>query len=135
MIDGEVARALVGRFYEDLWNRWDDAAVDDVLAPGFSFRGSLGQETAGRDGWRSYRDQIRRGSPDFHNEVIDLVATGDRAAVRLCYAGTHSGPLLGVAATGRRFSYSGAAFFTVRGGSLTEAWVLGDLDGLKRQLT
>lgn len=125
---------LVGRFYADLWNRWDDAAVDEVLAEDFSFRGSMGTETRGRDGWRAYRDAIRAGSPDFRNEVTDLVASGDRAAARLTYTGHHTGPLAGIAATGRRFEYAGAAFFSSREGWLTAAWVLGDLDGLRRQL-
>src|SRR5690348_1326245 len=56
--------ALVVRFYEQLWNRWDDAAVDEVLAEGFRFRGSLGNQTIGRDGWRGYRDLTRRYAPD-----------------------------------------------------------------------
>jgi steroid delta-isomerase-like uncharacterized protein len=125
---------LVRRFYDDLWNRWDDAAVDELLDEGFTFRGSLGTETTGRAEWRAYRDAIRAGSPDFHNEVVTLVAVGGRAAARLLYTGTHTGHLAGLAPTGRRFSYSGAAFFTAESGRLTSAWVLGDLTALREQL-
>ena len=125
---------LVRRFYDDLWNRWDDGAVTDVLAPGFAFRGSLGTETVGPDGWRGYRDTIRAGSADFHNEVLTLVVDGDTAAARLRYSGTHTGELAGIPATGRRFEYAGAAFFTARDGRLASAWVLGDLAGLRSQL-
>jgi steroid delta-isomerase-like uncharacterized protein len=133
---GDDTGQLVSRFYERLWNAWDDAAVGTTLAPGFTFRGSLGRNTSGRDGWRAYRDLIRRGAPDFHNEVVDLVVgDGGRAAARLRYSGTHLGPLLGLAPTGRRFSYSGAAFFSADGGLLADAWVLGDLADLRRQLT
>jgi len=126
--------ALVHRFYDDLWNRWEDAAVDEVLAPRFSFRGSLGTETVGRDGWRGYRNSIRAGSSDFHNTVVTLVAHEAQAAARLLYSGTHTGPLLGLPATGRRFEYAGAAFFTVEDGQLASAWVLGDLAALRGQL-
>jgi predicted ester cyclase len=129
-----VIETLVTRFYDELWNRWDDDAVDEVLAEGFEFRGSLGQSVRGRDGWRGYRDLVRAGSADFHNEVVDLVASGDRAAVRLLYTGTHTGPLLGRETTGRVFSYAGAAFFTASGGVLASAWVLGDLASLTEQL-
>ena len=41
---------------------------------------SLGDETRERDGWQTYRDTIRRAVPDFHNEIVDLVATPGRAA-------------------------------------------------------
>jgi predicted ester cyclase len=125
---------LVHSFYDDLWNRWDDALVDAVLAPSFAFRGSLGTTTVGLDEWRGYRDTVRAGSADFHNDVVTLVCDGSSAAARLVYSGTHTGPLLGVSATGRRFEYAGAAFFTVVDGLLASAWVLGDLAGLRDQL-
>ena len=126
---------LVERFYGDLWNRWDDSAVEGTLGPGFVFRGSLGQETSGREGWRRYRDLVRAGSADFHNQIVDLVCDRQRAAARLRYTGTHTGVLLGLPATGRQFEYAGAAFFTAGSGWLTSAWVLGDLAGLRRQLS
>ncbi|BDZ65064.1 ester cyclase [Agromyces mangrovi Wang et al. 2018] len=125
---------LIETFYSRLWNLWDDDAVDVVLAPDFVFRGSLGLETRGRDGWRTYRDLVRTGSGDFANEIVTLVVAGDEAAARLRYTGTHTGDLVGLPATGRRFEYSGAAFFTVEQGRLASAWVLGDLHGLRAQL-
>ncbi len=136
MAAGSVAGAgeLVERFYDRLWNAWDDNAIESTLDENFAFRGSLRQETIGRNGWRSYRDQVRRGAPDFTNLVVDLVVGGDRAAARLRYIGTHRGPLLGLAGTGRAFAYDGAAFFRAQGGLLVEAWVLGDLAGLRQQL-
>lgn len=125
---------LVRVFYEVLWNSWDDGAIEEVLAPDFLFRGSLGEETKGRWGWRQYRDTIRAGAADFHNEIVDLIAQERRAAARLSYTGTHTGPLLGLGPTGRRFEYQGAAFFTASSDTLTSAWVVGDLDGLREQL-
>ena len=127
-------RQLVQAFYIELWNRWDDDAVDTVLAPDFTFRGSLGNETRGRAGWREYRDLVRAGSSDFHNDVQILVVDGTQAAARLLYSGTHDGPLAGIAPMGARFSYAGAAFFTAHHGQLTSAWVLGDLGSLREQL-
>ncbi|MEV5967063.1 ester cyclase [Kribbella sp. NPDC051952] len=127
--------ALVHRFHLDAWNRWDDSVVDEILAPDFVFRGSLGDEVHGPDGWRSYRDKIRSAVPDFTNTIVDLVAAGDRAAARLNYTGHHQGTLLGVAGTGRPIGYSGAAFFTSATGRLAAAWVLGDLDSLRHQLS
>jgi predicted ester cyclase len=77
---------------------------------------------------------VRAGSADFRNEVVELVCDGQRAAARLRYSGTHTGVFLGLPATQRRFEYAGAAFFTADSHWLTSAWVLGDLDGLRRQL-
>jgi len=128
-------RVLVERFYGLLWNEWNDDAVDAVLTPAFVFRGSLGTETVGRDGWRSYRDAVRCASPDFHNEIIEMVCQGEMAAAKLVCTGHHEGVLLGTQPTGRAFRYDVAAFFRCRDGALAQAWVLGDLDALRNQLT
>ena len=63
-----------------------------------------------------------------------LVVDGTQAAARLLYSGTHNGPLAGIAPTGARFSYAGAAFFKAHHGQLTSAWGLGDLGSLREQL-
>lgn len=131
----DVETELVRRFYEQAWNLWDDSVVDLILAPDFVFRGSLGDEVRGRDGWRAYRDKVRQAAPDFHNEIVDLVTSPGRAAARLRYTGRHVGMLLGIPGRGLRFEYAGAAFFTSDNEQLTSAWVLGDLDSLRRQIT
>jgi steroid delta-isomerase-like uncharacterized protein len=134
-MEAEATRSLVEQFYALLWNAWDDEAVDTVLTEDFDFRGSLGAETTGRDGWRSYRDAVRRGAPDFHNDLVDLICEGDRAAARLSCSGQHQGLLLGVPGSGRRFRYDATAFFRCREGRIAAVWVLGDIEELRRRLT
>jgi predicted ester cyclase len=124
----------VRRFYEDAWNRWDDSQVDELLADDFEFRGSLGDEVRGRAGWRGYRDKVRAAVPDFHNEIVDLVTSSDRAAVRLWCTGHHRGLLLGREGRGASIGYAAAGFFRVADGRLVNAWVLGDLDSLQKQV-
>jgi predicted ester cyclase len=126
---------LVRRFYGDVWGRWDDQALEQLLSKDFVFRGSLGDEEHGRDGFRAYRDRVRAAFPDFCNEIVELVAEGDRAAVRLRCSGTHLGTLFAIQPTGRAVTYEAAAFLRSRDGRLSEAWVLGDLDGLRAQLS
>jgi hypothetical protein len=33
---------LIGRYFEALWNGWDFALADELLAESIAFRGSLG---------------------------------------------------------------------------------------------
>ena len=127
-------KELVRRYYEALWNFWDFALADDLVAEEVAFRGSPGQSVQGRDGFKDYMRAVRRAFPDFHNQVKELVAEGDRVVARLSYTGTHTGALLGIAPTGRRVSYAGVALFRVASGQIAEGWVLGDLYGLVRQL-
>jgi predicted ester cyclase len=50
------------------------------------------------------------------------------------FRGIHRARFFGVEATGREIIWAGAAFFTSDGNQIVALWVLGDLDGVKRQL-
>jgi uncharacterized protein len=131
----EEVRRLVVRWYEEMWNRWDYAAVDELVAPAISFRGSLGKAISGREAFKEYMRSVQSAFPDFRNHVDELVVDDYKAAVRLTYSGTHRGELLGLKPTGRAVSYAGAAFLEVESGRFIRGWVLGDVAGLQEQLS
>ena len=131
----EHNKALVRRYYEEMWNRWDFALADELIGEGIVFRGSLGLGVRGREDFKEYMRAVRRAFPDFHNGVEELVAEGDQVVARLTYTGTHRGDLFGIAATGRRVTYAGVAIFRIVEGRIAEGWVLGDLRELARQLS
>lgn len=130
----ENNKDLIRRYYADLWNRWDDAAVDEIIAPDIEFRGSLGVTVSGRDGFRGYVAQVRAAFPDFHNQIDELLAEGGTVAARLTYSGTHQGQLYGAAPTGKRVEYGGGAFFRISEGQITSGIVYGDTLGMMRQI-
>jgi steroid delta-isomerase-like uncharacterized protein len=105
-----------------------------LIAEEIVFRGSLGARVQGREGFKRYMQAVRQAFPDFHNQVEELIAEGDRVAARLTYTGTHQGELLGIGATGRQVCYAGVALFRVADERIVEGWVLGDLHGLLQQL-
>jgi predicted ester cyclase len=137
--DDETTRTRIATrvrsFYEELWNQWRFDLVDELLAPGLVFRGSLGIEVSGREGFIEYATHVRAAFPDFYNRIDELVVEEGRAAARLHYMGTHEGMIFPTARRGVRVAYSGAAFFTFdQEMRITRAWVLGDLVPLFRQL-
>lgn len=58
----------------------------------------------------------------------------NRVATRMTYSGTHSGKLRDIEPTGARVEYVGADFFTVTGGLIQDAWVVGDTQEFWRAL-
>ena len=125
---------VVRRFYDELWNEWRLDLVDELLATDLRFRGSRGAVLEGRDAFRAYAEATRRGFPDWHNEVDELLVEGDRVAARLTWSGTSTGPFEGREATGARVRYVGAAFFRVASGAIATAWVVGDTEAFRRSL-
>ncbi len=130
----EENKALVRRYYDELWNAWSVGVADEIIAADMAFRGSLGVMTKGREGFKQYVATVRTAFPDFHNAIEELIGEGDTVVARLTYRGTHRGPLFGIAPTGRRVTYSGVAIFRIAGGKLVDGWVMGDTLGLMRQL-
>lgn len=126
---------LIGRFYDDMWNRFDKTVFGEILHPDIHFRGSLGQTKVGFDEFGDYIEYIQAFSPDFHNEVVTTITEGNRTFVRLSYTGTHQGEVFAIAPTGKRFEYSGAAIFVFSDGLIRDVWVLGDIYGLTLQLS
>jgi steroid delta-isomerase-like uncharacterized protein len=133
-MSAEANKALVRRYYGELWNRWNLELADVIIAADLTFRGSLAVTVQGRDGFKEYMALVRGAFPDFHNTIEELVAEGDRVVARLRYRGTHQGDLFGLAPTGKKVSYAGTAFFRIHNGMIADGWVLGDTLCLLRQL-
>jgi steroid delta-isomerase-like uncharacterized protein len=130
----EANKALIHRYYGELWNRWRLELADELLAADVRFRGSLAVEVQGVEGFRGYVGLVRSAFPDFHNTVEELVAEADRVVARLTYRGTHRGPLFGVAPSGRAVSYAGMALFRIAGGRIASGFVVGDTGRLLREI-
>jgi predicted ester cyclase len=133
-MSAEANKAIVRRYYDELWNQWNLSLSDELIDAGISFRGSLGVTVQGLEGFKQYVTLVRGAFPDFHNTIEDLIAEGDKVVARLTYHGTHRGELFGIAPTGKRVTYAGIAIFRIADGRIVEGWVIGDTYGLMKQL-
>lgn len=130
----EANKAVIRRYYEELWNRWDLAVADEIIASDITFRGSLAVTVEGREGFKQYLALVRSAFPDFQNVIEELIAEEDRVVARLTCTGTHEGGFFGIAPTGRKVTYTGVAVFRLAGGRIVDGWVLGDTLSLRQQL-
>lgn len=128
------ARALVERFYNDVWNQADERAAREILHRNFVFRGSLGPQLRGPDGFIDYLRSVHAALAGFTCTIEDLIETEERVAAKMLFRGTHRAPFFGIEATGRDIVWNGAAFFKIEDGLIAALWVLGDIDAVKRQL-
>ncbi len=130
-----IHKEVVRRFYEEIWNRHDLTRLGEVLAPDFSFRGSLGPELVGHADFAAYVDAVHASLADYRCDVVDLVGEGEKVVARMRFHGLHRGPQLGFAPTGRRVEWAGSAHFTFAARKVADLWVLGDIYGLAKQLS
>lgn len=132
--DPEANKALIRRFFEEVWSTGDLSRRDEFLAAGY--RGHIAGAAApiDRDGWTGWFQGFRTGFPDARFTVEDMIAEGDRVAARLTMRGTHLGPMNGVPPTGRTVVVSGMSIERVAEGRIVEGWNENDALGLLQQL-
>ena len=126
-------KALVTRYYDEVLNQRNLAALDDLLAPNFTSWLPDGI----RLGRAEYRDAVlasHQAFPDLVVEVLDQLAEGDKVATRWRASGTHRGPFAGIPATGRPVTITAIHLHRVTDAKLIEHWEEINLFRLMRQL-
>jgi predicted ester cyclase len=77
---------------------------------------------------------FREAFPDLTWAIEDVVAEGDRVAMRLMLRGTHLGVFRGIAPTGRQVTMQEMVFWRLLDGRLHSGWFQADMLGLRVQL-
>ena len=131
----ENNKALVRHFYEEVWNRGNLDAADDVFAaqyvrhdlrPGNALPGPAGQKKIAAD--------FRAAFPDLHMTIDLIIAEGDLVVARWTTEGTNTGQWGDVPPTGKRARFSGVNIFRIAEGKVVELWNHRDDLGVMQQL-
>ncbi len=108
---GSTLRAAMRRF-ETMIDTCDDALAEELVAPEAAFFTPASEKPLyGPQGYLSIVRFMRQAFSDVQWKIRDMVAEGNVAAVHWECTGTHDGPFLGHAPTGRRFSASVMNFY------------------------
>jgi steroid delta-isomerase-like uncharacterized protein len=116
-------KSIARRAMDELWTQGNLAAVDQLYTDDCVFH-DLGNpdDISGRDGLRQYARMYRTACPDLRCTLEDVVAEGDRVAVRWEARGTHRGDFMGVAPTGKQLSFRGIQMQRIVNGRIAEEW-------------
>ena len=120
----------------DAFNKGDLEACTEFLAPDFiaNVAGAPGPNI-GREAWKQNAQVLLDAFPDIKMEIQDVFGSGDRAALRLTFRGTHKNPFLGIPATGKEVAFSSVELYRVEDDLLAEEWVAPDVASLMGQIT
>jgi steroid delta-isomerase-like uncharacterized protein len=131
----EANKALVSRFYEEVWNKGNLEAADGIFAEDY-VRHDLrpGDAPAGPEGQKLVAGMFRAAFPDVHLGVEFMIAEADMVVARWTMRGTHRGAWGGIPPTGKRVSFTGVNIFRITEGKVVEIWNHRDDLGLSEQL-
>jgi len=132
--DTEANKAIVESLVE-LWNTGDLTMADEVFATDFISHVPHYPDVTDLESYKAEVVNSRTAFPDFHAEVRDMIAEGDKVAVHWTWSGTHTGEFMGIAPTGRQIAITGISIHRFANGKIVESWTSYDSLGMMQQIT
>jgi steroid delta-isomerase-like uncharacterized protein len=133
-MSAEENKARVRRFWS-VWEEGNIDLVDELLAVDhINHNPATPDQPTGAEGVREVVTMFRSAMPDLEVVIEDMIAEGDKVAVRYTLEGTHEGELFGVPPTGQRLSIKSIAVERVSEGRIKEHWRITDSLDMMQQL-
>jgi predicted ester cyclase len=138
-VSAEENKAMVRRFVEEL-DRGNLDVIEELVAPDFVDRSLLPGQEPDRESFKRSVAEMQAPFSNTSRTIDDQIAEGDKVVTWYTASSTHDrGPIMGVAPTGKRTTFSGVYLHRVVGGKIVEEWSQGDfldliLPALEKQM-
>ena len=130
----EANKASVRRFYDEVFNKKNRAAIDEFIDPNHVDHAAPPGTPAGLKGVKQTLNMYLTAFPDLHFTVEDIIAEGDKVVARLTIRGTQQGAFMGIPPTGKQVTVTAIDINRIVGGKSVEHWLNMDTQGLLQQL-
>jgi steroid delta-isomerase-like uncharacterized protein len=119
--DQEANKLLIRSYIEEMWNKHQPSAADRFVATDFVEHNPR-LPHGGLAGMKQFVIKVLAAFSNYHGELQDLVAEGDKVVARVQWTGTNDGPYEGRPATGNKLVFSTSDFFRIENGKIAERW-------------
>lgn len=131
----EENKATSRRFYEELFNRGNLDAAEEIVASDFVLHDlNLPEEVREIEGLKQFVALYRTAFPDIAFTIEKQVAEGDMVGTRWTARGTHQGELMSIAPTENTVEVEAFTLHRFSEGKIAEDWAHYDALGMMRQL-
>ena len=133
----EPNEVLADEYFAAVWSTGDMAAQARLVASDYEGYWLIDGMPVRRGPaeHRAWLENVRRGLPDAHYTIHELIAAGDRLVARVTLTGTHLGVVAGQPPTGKRATVEQIFVLHVAAGQIVREWVSFDRASFMRQLT
>lgn len=129
----EQNKDVARRFIDEVFAKCNVDAADELATPDFTPHSWPGVDP-GIENLKQGQRRVSAGLADVSMKIEDMIAEGDKVAVRLTAHARQEGEFMGLPASGREYTISETHIFRVSDGKVAEHWVNADMLGLMRQL-
>ena len=130
-------KALMRRWFEEVWNKGRADAIAEMLAEDAVVHGlsdDVANPLRGPEGFLPFHAQFRDAFPNIEVVVEDQIAEGDMVVTRCSVRGKHEGDGLGFKATEAMVDFDGIGIGRVENGMFVESWNSFDFMRMYKQL-
>lgn len=124
----------VNQFYRVL-SREEGCSLEDCLSEAWEMIPSFPGQPLGPGGYQPILNGFHIAFPDSKFEIVNRFDAENVVTVVTMATATHSGPFLGVEATGRSVTFRTIDVHEVKNNRITRSWHLEDFFGLFLQMT
>ena len=122
------------RVFEEVFEKGNLDAIDELFAPNYHVKSPLGMEIKGAEGFKETLTAMQPAFPDMKYQIEDMFAGDDKVVTRFILSGTFTGEMMGIAPTGKSMSISGILITRWENGKEVQAWESIDTLGWYQQL-
>lgn len=129
-------KAVVRRFNMEVIQEGNEATFHALMDPDFvNHAATPGAPNGPENMWNTFQNILRPALSGLTVNIHDQIAEGDKVTTRKTITGVHTGPLLGVPATGREVSIAVIDIVRVKEGRYAEHWGLNTLPMVLAELS
>lgn len=126
---------VVRRFNLEVIQDGRRESFDSLMSGGFKNRSAPPGADDGPEGmWNTFQNVLRPALSGLKVTIHDQIAEGDKVTTRKTIAGTHTGPFMGIPATGRDVAIQVIDIVRIGDGRYVEHWGLNTLPSVLAQL-
>jgi predicted ester cyclase len=128
-------KATIQRVFDESVNQGRYELIDELYDPAMVDHDPVPGSPEGLAAVEHTLRQLRAGFPDLKVTLDDIVAEGDRVALRGVWRGTNTGSMMGLAPTNKHAEWRGHVIFRFTPeGKITERWGLMDITSMLQQI-
>lgn len=132
--DEEKNTAAARRFYEEVFNKGNLKALDELLDPKYVEHYVVPGTPANKEGLIQIVTMYRAAFPDLQATIEDVIAKGDKVWIYTITRGTQKGDFMDIKATGKKIEIKGFDIVRFVNGKAVEHWGLSDDLAMMQQL-
>jgi predicted ester cyclase len=131
----EQNKAVIRRLFEDIYNAKNVALIDELTTAYYVDHNPTPGLDTGPTGLKQFVQVVAASFPDNRLTIEDMLAEGDRVAVRWTSYNTHTGePFFGIPPSGNTAVFTGTIIYRLVNGRIAELWYNADALSLFHQL-